>query len=98
MRYGAGSTSVAADTEVIMRPQVPGLQVVQMRTKKIWLKLNQREENQMTESHIPGQTTATAQRPAQDFGRPIDLLDLAAEGKALMGEAGITPVTARPRP
>jgi len=42
----------------------------------------------MTESHVPGQTTATPQRPAKDFGSPVDLLDLAAEGKALMGEAG----------
>lgn len=42
----------------------------------------------MTESHVPGQTTATSQRPAHDFGAPSELLDLAAEAKELMLEAG----------
>jgi len=42
----------------------------------------------MTDSHLPGQTTATAQRPAQDFGTAVAVLDLAAEGEQLMGEAG----------
>lgn len=41
----------------------------------------------MTESHVPGQTTPTNQRPAQDFATPVELLDLAAEGEQLMREA-----------
>ncbi|MDQ6747710.1 MAG: hypothetical protein M3010_06350 [Candidatus Dormibacteraeota bacterium] len=42
----------------------------------------------MNESHVPGQTTATRQRPAKDFDTAIELLDLTAEGKLLMAEAG----------
>lgn len=41
----------------------------------------------MTESHVPGQTTATQQRPAKNFDTAIELLDLTAEGKQLMAEA-----------
>ena len=38
----------------------------------------------MTESHVPGHTTPTSQRHAQDLSKAVELLNLAAEAKALM--------------
>jgi quercetin dioxygenase-like cupin family protein len=41
----------------------------------------------MTESHVPGHTTPTPQRPSQDFTLPVQHLDLDEECAKLLAEA-----------
>ena len=41
----------------------------------------------MTEPHIPGHTTPTPQRPAQDFTQPVQHVDLDDECSKLLAEA-----------
>ena len=45
----------------------------------------------MSETHIPGQTTRTAQRPPQDFTQPVHHLDLDEDCASLLEEASSNP-------
>ena len=45
----------------------------------------------MSETHIPGQTTRTAQRAPQDFTQPVHHLDLDEDCASLLEEASSNP-------
>lgn len=45
----------------------------------------------MSETHIPGQTTRTAQRAAEDFTQPVHHLDLDEDCASLLEEASSNP-------